>query len=299
MAEVHTIDLKFQGQPGAIAVYALAHAGGVALIESGPGSTLGALLDGLAALGFQPGDVTDVLLTHIHLDHGGAAGWWARQGARIHVHPNGAPHLVNPEKLLASAGRIYGDMMGPLWGEFLPVPEERLVTHQDGEEIWVGGVCALAVDTPGHAEHHFAYLVDGDLFTGDIGGVRVGGMKLVRLPTPPPEFHPVKWRESLHKLAALRPARMLPTHFGAYDDPQWQIEAALNELEKIESWMDEVMPTGPAVEKIHTGFSDWYARRLREDGLPDRLELTASLVNPAVMSADGITRYWRKFRTIL
>jgi glyoxylase-like metal-dependent hydrolase (beta-lactamase superfamily II) len=190
-------------------------------------------------------------------------------------------------------------MMGPLWGEFLAVPEEQLVVHQDGEEIWVGGLCIRAVDTPGHAEHHFSYLIDGDCFTGDIAGVRVGGAKLVRLPTPPPEFHPGKWRESLHKLARLKPARLLPTHFGAYTDPEWHIAAALRELEEIETWMERVMPSGPSIDHLHDEFSDWSLQRLKAEGIGPSLELAQDAVNPAVMSADGIARYWRKFKTIL
>ena len=108
------------------------------LIESGPGSTLAALEAGLAKEGLSPRDVTHVLLTHIHLDHAGAAGWLARQGAEIYVHPVGAPHMLNPEKLLASATRIYGDRMESLWGEFLPVPESQLNVPKDGEEIEIG-----------------------------------------------------------------------------------------------------------------------------------------------------------------
>src|SRR5690606_15095706 len=121
-----TLDLNFQGRPHAIAAYLIRDADSVVLIESGPGSTLPSLTAGLAAEGLSTRDVTHVLLTHIHLDHAGAAGWLANQGAEIYVHPVGAPHMLNPEKLLASATRIYGDRMDSLWGEFLPVPENKL-----------------------------------------------------------------------------------------------------------------------------------------------------------------------------
>src|SRR5512138_3911278 len=130
---VLTLDLNFQGRPYAIASYLIRTGDAVVLIESGPGSTLAGLEAGLAAEGLSPRDVTHVLLTHIHLDHAGAAGWLARQGAQIYVHPVGAPHMLHPEKLLASATRIYGDRMDSLWGEFLPVPEEKLVILQDEE----------------------------------------------------------------------------------------------------------------------------------------------------------------------
>ena len=125
--DVITLDLNFQGKTQTIASYLIRHSSGVVLIESGPGSSITGLRTGLAANGLTVSDVTHVLLTHIHLDHAGAAGWLARQGAQIYVHPVGAPHMLNPEKLLASAGRIYGDQMEKLWGEFLPVPKERLI----------------------------------------------------------------------------------------------------------------------------------------------------------------------------
>jgi len=121
MTTIHTLDLNFQGFPGTIATYLIPHARGAVLIETGPGTTTHALEAGVRAHGFTMEDITDVLLTHIHLDHAGAVGWVAQHGARVHVHPRGAPHLINPEKLLSSAGRIYGDDMDRLWGQFLPL----------------------------------------------------------------------------------------------------------------------------------------------------------------------------------
>jgi glyoxylase-like metal-dependent hydrolase (beta-lactamase superfamily II) len=130
-SRIITIDLNFQNRMQTIASYLIRGHDSVVLIESGPGSTLSALEAGLAKEGLSPRDVTHVLLTHIHLDHAGAAGWLSRQGAQIYVHPNGAPHLLNPEKLIASATRIYGDRMETLWGEFLPVAEDRLTVPQN------------------------------------------------------------------------------------------------------------------------------------------------------------------------
>ncbi|RME07290.1 MAG: MBL fold metallo-hydrolase, partial [Anaerolineae bacterium] len=199
---IHTLDLNFQGAARAIAAYLIPHRHGGVLVECGPGSTTEALTAALAAHGLTPADISDVLVTHIHLDHAGAAGWMARQGARIHVHHVGAPHLVNPEKLLRSAGRIYGEMMGPLWGEFLPVPEENLNILHDNDEIEIEGLVFRALDTPGHAYHHMAYLFEDTCFSGDIGGVRITGSSArhIRLPTPPPEFHLELWRESVERL---------------------------------------------------------------------------------------------------
>src|SRR5215210_7211368 len=135
-----TLDLNFQGRPQAIASYLIRNGEAVVLIESGPGSTLAGLEAGLANEGLSPRDVTHLLLTHIHLDHAGAAGWLSRQGADVYVHPVGAPHMLHPEKLLASASRIYGDRMDTLWGEFLPVPQEKLRVIGDGQEIVLGAL---------------------------------------------------------------------------------------------------------------------------------------------------------------
>ena len=153
-----TLDLNFQGMPGVIAAYLIPHAHGAILIESGPGSTIPTLVKTLAQHGISPNDITDVLLTHIHLDHAGASGWLAWQGARIHVHEVGAPHMIDPEKLLSSAKRIYQENMDRLWGEFLPVPEDKLQILQGNNNIEIEGLVFKALDTPGHAYHHMSYL---------------------------------------------------------------------------------------------------------------------------------------------
>jgi glyoxylase-like metal-dependent hydrolase (beta-lactamase superfamily II) len=214
---LHTLDLNYQGIPNAIASYLIPHDRGVVLIESGPGSTLPGLEEGLAKFGFAFADVTDVLLTHIHLDHAGAAGWLARQGARVHVHEVGSAHMLNPERLLASASRIYGEMMDMLWGEFLAVPKDKLNILQDGDQIEIEGLVFEAIETPGHAYHHMSYIFEDVCFSGDVGGIRLPGPPFLRLPTPPPEFHIESWRQSIAKLKAADFSFIAPTHFGIYD----------------------------------------------------------------------------------
>ncbi len=299
-SRIYTIDLNFQSIPGSIAVYLIPHRHGAVLVECGPGSTAPALQAGLQSHGYTPADVTDVLLTHIHLDHGGAAGWLAQQGARIHVHPNGAPHLVNPEKLLASATRIFGDKMEAVWGQFLPVPEEQLSVPQDGEEIEVGGLCFRAIDTPGHADHHYAYRFEDLLFTGDVGGMRIGGQPFLRLPMPPPEFHLENWRLSLERLrgelATGSLERVAPTHSGIYSDPEWHFSAVAAALDEVEAWMEQVMPANPEIETLRRAFTDWNQANLKAHGVDSVLVDAFEAPNPSFMSADGIQRYWRKYR---
>ena len=269
MTEVHTLDLNFLGIPHVIASYLIKHSLGAVIIESGPGSTLDGLRAALAAHDLTVHDVTDVLLTHIHLDHAGAAGWLARhgnggQGARVYVHPNGAPHLLNPEKLINSATRIYGEMMDTLWGEFLAVPEDRLIVLQDQQEVVIDKLRFCALDTPGHAEHHFAYLFEDICFTGDVGGVRLPGPPHLRVPMPPPEFHLEKWRASVNRLQSTGCQRVAPTHFGIYDDAAQHWEMLQRGLDEVEEFMQAVLPTDPPVEVINDRFTEWTADRSKQ-----------------------------------
>ncbi|MFN8598498.1 MAG: MBL fold metallo-hydrolase [Anaerolineae bacterium] len=303
MTEVYTLDLNFQSIPHVIASYLVKHAYGVAIIESGPGSTLNGLKVALERLDLSVADITDVLLTHIHLDHAGAAGWLARyanhgQGANIYVHPNGAAHMLNPEKLLNSATRIYGPLMDQLWGEFLAVPEDRLMVIQDQQEVTIGGLRFCPIDTPGHAEHHYVYQLEDTLFTGDVGAVRLPGPPHLRVPMPPPEFHLEKWRESVQKMIDLKPHRLAPTHFGIYDNPEWHFEALQRALDEVERFMQETLPADPPVAVISDKFMAWTAARSRQEGLNEDEFAPYEAANPSWMSATGMQRYWKKYRTL-
>jgi glyoxylase-like metal-dependent hydrolase (beta-lactamase superfamily II) len=294
--DVITLDLNFQGKTQTIASYLIRHSTGVVLIESGPGSSLKGLQAGLAAHGLSVTDVTHVLLTHIHLDHAGASGWLARQGAHIYVHPVGAPHMLNPDKLLASAARIYGDQMERLWGEFLPVPEDRLMIPKNEEEIVIGGLHFVPLDTPGHANHHYSYLFEDICFSGDVGGVRIPGFQYLRVPMPPPELHFGKWRESIVRLKKAKFARIAPTHFGIFDDPLWQLNAVERKLEEAERWLEKVMPSYPEIEILRRQFTDWMNDQGLQQGLTAEAVKAYELANPTGMSADGLQRYWTQYR---
>ncbi len=291
-----TLDLNFQGLKHAIAAYLIRHSSGAVLIESGPGSTKQALEAGLSGHGLSVSDVTHVLLTHIHLDHAGAAGWLAQHGAKIYVHPVGAPHLLRPERLLASAARIYGDQMQTLWGEFLPVPEQQLHIAEDGQEIAIANLRFRPINTPGHAEHHHAYMFEDVCFTGDVGGVRIPGYRYLRLPMPPPELHFGKWRDSLRRLRQEQIAHLAPTHFGVYDDPEWQLQVVEREIDETERWLEGAMRGDPSNESLRDQFTDWMNRQGLEQGLSPDVVKAYSLANPPGMSADGLQRYWKKVR---
>lgn len=216
------------GGPGFIASYLVADGGELALVEAGPASTLPALLAGIRAAGHDPARLTHILLTHVHLDHAAGAGQLAElaPGATVHVHPLGEPHLADPSRLLTSAARLYGDRMQELWGTMLPVAPERIRALDDGEAVRVGGRTLVALETPGHASHHLAFHDPdaGLVFTGDVGGIRLAGVRHVRPPTPPPEVDTPAWLASIDRLRAAGARMLLPTHFGGITDVEWHLD---------------------------------------------------------------------------
>ena len=290
-----TIDLHFQGEPEIIGSYVLRGPRGVALIETGPGSTSDNLLRGLMRLGIAKEEITDILLTHIHLDHAGAAGYMAQlTGATVHVHHVGAPHMVDPSKLLASAGRIYGDQMGPLWGDFLPVPAEQIHILHDGDVIDAAGIPVKAIDTPGHAYHHMAYWLDGVCFTGDVAAVRLPGYEHIRLPTPPPEFHLGLWRESVEKLRAMKPDVIVPTHYGPKEDADAHFEAVLEKLATLTDYLRRRVQAGDSAEQMMAELPAWLAAQARREGVTEEGVHRYEVVVPSYMNVTGVLRYFRK-----
>jgi glyoxylase-like metal-dependent hydrolase (beta-lactamase superfamily II) len=293
---IYPVDLQFQGFRHAIASYLIEHKDGVILVESGPGSTLNALDKALGERGYTLKNVTHVLLTHIHLDHAGAAGKLAQLGATVVVHPAGAPHLVNPEKLIASATRIYGEKMDSLWGEFLPVPEDKI--RQIGHEEWfeINGLRFVALHTPGHAEHHVCYLFEDNCFSGDVGGVRIPGYPYLQVPMPPPELNFEKWYETLDLLRKTKMKFIIPTHFGVFNDPDWHLDQVVRSLKSAEAWLETVMPDDPPIEVLREKFLKWNQANQVNLNMDEKAKTDYDLANPLGMSADGLLRYWRKYR---
>lgn len=292
---VHTVDLNFLGYPKGIAAYLITFPHSAVLIEPGPASTLPQLINALHLHNLTPQQVTDIFITHIHLDHAGAVGWFAQQGSTIHVHPNGAPHLINPEKLLNSAQRIYGDQMKPLWGEFLPVPEQNIHIPAHQELIQINGESFQVFDTPGHAEHHFCILFQDILFSGDIGGIRIPHAAHLELPTPPPELHFQKWRKSIDLLKTLNPKAIAPTHFGIYTDVQYHLAELTRLLDDLESWLEITMQQNLSLEELNQSFDKWLIDQGRGKVSKEFLPYF-DFLNPAWMSASGLYRYWTKVR---
>ena len=295
------IDLQFGGRPHVIAAYAIDGPEGVSLIETGPSSTLPALLDGLREAEIDLDWVTTILVTHIHLDHSGGAGKLLRQvpNATVRVHPVGMPHLVDPTRLLASATRIYGDQMDALWGEVVPLPAERVVPLADGERIPVGAGEVTAVFTPGHASHHVTYWdeSEGALYTGDVGGVRVPGTTYVCPPTPPPDLDPEAWAASMDRMRALEPSRLWLTHFGEVTDVAAhfdRLSSGLNEFLRIGVAANVAGPKdGNLATEIRATVRDGLATDGQTADVAEALE-TVEAASPSGMAAMGLERWARK-----
>ncbi|RTI08430.1 MBL fold hydrolase, partial [Thermus scotoductus] len=263
---VKVLDLQFQGVEKVIASFLLQSREGPVLIETGPESTYARLEAALKQEGVHPKEVRHVFVTHIHLDHAGAAWRFAELGATVYVHPRGAPHLVDPSRLLASAERIYGAMLKPLWGELKGIPQERVRVLEDGEVVDLGGLRVQALETLGHASHHHAYLVDGLLFAGDIAGVRIAPGPVLP-PTPPPDIHLESWYASLDRILALRPEVLYLTHFGPYRDVEAHLLALRGVLEEWAGWVLHRLKEGLSLEEMTERFEAYWRRGLEEAGV--------------------------------
>ncbi|HEY5317159.1 MAG TPA: MBL fold metallo-hydrolase, partial [Solirubrobacteraceae bacterium] len=221
--EIRPIDVHHLERPHVICAWLV----GDVLIDPGPASSIPTLLEGLGEL--RP---RAIALTHIHLDHGGATGSLCRLWPEVEVwvHERGAPHMIDPSRLLASATQLYGDAMDRLWGEVLPVPSERVTALAGGERL---GELEVAY-TPGHASHHVCYrhAESATAFVGDLAGVRIEPLEYVLAPTPPPDINVEAWHASVATVRAWQPARLALTHFGAVSDPQGSLDRLEAELDR-------------------------------------------------------------------
>ncbi|HKH30294.1 MAG TPA: MBL fold metallo-hydrolase [Gaiellaceae bacterium] len=244
------LDLLHLGHERVIGCYLLDTEDGPALFDCGPASCFETLATRLAEHGLAVSDLGHLLLSHIHLDHAGATGVLVREhpGLQVHVSKVGAPHLVDPSKLISSAARLYGDALEPLWGEIVPVPEENV--HVVGSRV-VGLEC---FPTPGHASHHVCYVgPDGTLYAGDAAGVRITPHPSVLPPTPPPDLDIEAWHETLAEIRRRRPERIALIHFGPFDD----VDRHLDELERrLDGWTDRVEGGMSEREFVETALGD-------------------------------------------
>jgi glyoxylase-like metal-dependent hydrolase (beta-lactamase superfamily II) len=296
---VDYIDLQFLGSARAIATAVLTAADGVTLIDPGPTSCLPALEAGLRERGLGLRDVRSVLLTHIHLDHAGAAGTIAERvpGARVFVHERGAPHMIDPTKLLDSATRLYGDRMDLLWGAFEPVPADRLTVLKGGERLDVGGTSLQVAYTPGHAKHHVSYFDErnGAAYVGDTAGVQVRGEYLIA-PTPPPDIDIEAWQESLTLIDAWQPVSLFLTHFGPVSPARPHLARMRTTIVTAAETVREMMKQPGTEAELAHRFAEQMRRDVRK-ALSETDARAAELAAPFDLLWAGLARYWRKRTT--
>jgi glyoxylase-like metal-dependent hydrolase (beta-lactamase superfamily II) len=274
------IDVRFLGLERVICCWQV----GDVLVDPGPEPSLGAILE---ALGDERPRA--LLLTHIHLDHAGGAGRLVERwpDLEVYVHERGAPHVIDPSKLLASAGRLYGeDHMGRLYGEVLGVPEANVRALRGGETIPLAGGFRVAY-TPGHASHHVAYLHEdsGRAFVGDVAGVRIPPSGLTIAPTPPPDIDVEAWERSLDLIADWRPASLGLTHFGEAADPAAQLDATRQSLRDLAGLARQA--DADALENAVRGAIE------RETSDAATAQAYEAAVPPSHLHL-GLSRYWRK-----
>lgn len=243
------IDLDHLDLSGAICCY-LVDAPEPTIIDPGPTTTLDTLLAKLAAAGLAPGELRHVLLTHIHLDHAGAAGFLLEHcpKATVHVHEDGASHLVDPEKLVSSTRRTFGENHDRLWGDVKPVPADRIRAWRAGDP---GPWAKLRpIHTPGHISHHLGYLDerDGTLFSGDSMGIVLGGGPQ-HPPTPPPAVKLPDWARTLEEIGKIGPERFGATHFGIHENVEERRRQLQERLDALEARVRSAVAEGPDAEE--------------------------------------------------
>ena len=271
------LDLRHLGHERVIGSYLLDTDDGLALQDCGPTTCVPELKARLAERGFELADVRHLLLSHIHLDHAGAAGVLVREhpGLQVHVSEIGAPHLVDPSRLERSARRLYGDDFDRLWGELAPVPSENV--HVVGDET----LGLATFPSPGHASHHVCYLDrDGTLYAGDAAGVRIRPSEFVLPPTPPPDVDLEAWDRTLDEIAVLDPQRLALIHFGVFEDPVRHLEELRRRLRE---W----------AERVRDGASEeQFAAEAESDLAADKDAYEQAM--PFWQSYAGLKRYWEK-----
>lgn len=295
---VKTIDLQFQGVEELILAYLVETEDGPVLIETGPTSTLPRLLAGIREHGYAPEDLLGVYVTHVHLDHAGAAGHFAKEyGKTVYVHPKGARHLIDPTRLWRSAAQLYGDRMDDLWGKMIPINERFLHTPYHEEKIRVGHIWIKTFYTPGHADHHIAWRAGTHLFAGDVAGIKFGD-GIATVPTPPPEVNVAAWLKSIRLMKDIRPETIYMTHGGAVGNQRKHLIEIEGRLRNFETFVRAHLESGSSPEKIREEFVGFYERQLdaaKIEGLQKRKYME---MGGPELSALGMMRYVGQSMTV-
>jgi len=292
------VDLNFLGTPEIIATAVLHDASGVALVDPGPSTTHETLKQALRRKGIEIADVRQILLTHIHLDHAGVTGSLLRENPQIEVfvHERGAPHMIDPSKLLASAGRLYGGDMERLWGDFVPVPADRVRILKGDERIVAGGRDLHVAYTPGHASHHVSYFDPSSrvAFVGDTAGIRRPNGAYIMPPTPPPDIDLDAWRASEDRIFSWEPDTLFLTHFGPFHGARAHFQDMMARLDVWNGIVRRLLADQSLDEPARE-------QRFAEEAM---LDMKRKIGEPAAeqysragrldYSWQGLARYWKK-----
>jgi glyoxylase-like metal-dependent hydrolase (beta-lactamase superfamily II) len=294
---IRFLDLRFQGAPQVVATAVLEGGSGAALIDPGPTSTLDELRAQLALGGLTLADVEAILLTHIHLDHAGACGTILREHPHIavYVHERGAPHLVDPKKLISSATRLYGDKMDKLWGAFEPVPPGSIRALAGGELVKAAGHDLQTAYTPGHASHHVAYYDPPSriAFVGDVAGVSLPPAHVIVPPTPPPDIDIEAWEASVDTVLAWQPEALFLTHFGLKANPAIHLQELMERLRYWARLVKDLLATEPSEDVRRATFARQANLELRRTvSDPEAHRYTYAIAFD--QAYNGLERYWKK-----
>ena len=297
---IHYFDLEYQGVPSVIACGLIEVAAGVVIVDPGPGITLSTLMRSLASRGLCAQDIKGILLTHIHFDHAGVTGALVRENPRIvvYVHERGVRHLVDPQKLVDSAKRLYGDALLSLWGDFCPTPRANVRSLYGGEQIQVEGRRLCVAYTPGHASHHLSYFdtTSGVAFVGDAAGVRIGTSTFVMPPTPPPDVDLALWMKSIDQISKWDSSRLFLTHFGpSPTTPVLHLTQLRERLHQVATFAQEAEATGGNMKEQMAAFCAAMRSELRAH-LPGGTSLTYERAACLDHCYLGLIRYLNKSR---
>lgn len=292
--QVDIIDLHFQGHAGAIAAFLVSGPSGKILIETGPESTLEAIQEGLRSHGLSVIDLDAVFVTHIHLDHAGAAGWFAEKGVPVYVHAKGARHLIDPERLLESARQVYGERFDALWGGMTAAPADRVIAMADGDIAEVGGLTIKAVNAPGHAYHQHAFVIGDACFPGDAAGAKLAEGDFISVTSAPPQFNLEDTLETLDKLNSLGFSRLFLTHFGEIKDVAGHLANYREAVELNVLFIRQRIEEGMDSDTLRVAYEAFQMEQAFRERVPPELWQTYQVVNGTDMCADGIRLYWKK-----
>ena len=235
-----------------------------------------------------------MFITHAHLDHAGAGGWWAQRGADLYVHPKAARHLTDPSKLIASARSVFGDAFDSLWGEMSPAPEQRVAILADGETVACGELSVEAIDTPGHAFHHHAFAIGDVVFAGDVAGARLAGSNYTSVTSAPPQFHLESYLDSIDKLAKRNFSKIYLTHFGEVTEVREHLvsyrAAVIGSAEMVRALIRD----GNDAASIQIAYQAFQMEQAFKAELPRALWDDYQLANGTDMCADGLRMYWER-----